>query len=293
VAGGAAAPAAASAAETTAAHPIVVIMEENHGYWQTVNNAAMPYWNKLWTQGQDKTGPVLDLPYGYSVGHPSLPNYLALTSGSTQGKDEKGGDSVTFAEFNVPSLWDQLTAAGISWGVYGEDMPSVCSKAVTADGGLYVMRHVPGDDYAPVADSAECQNVRPLSDLNVADLPAVTWITPNLCDDFHGTPGTASACPVASTGLVRQSDAWLSTWVPQLTAAGADVLVTWDEGGGTAGPDGSTGGGRIAVMWTGPGVTPGVNNEQFSHYGELAQIEQLEGVPCLANACSTPVAPGP
>src|SRR5215469_7934672 len=171
--------------------PLIVVMMENHGYYGAVGSTSMPFFNQLWNEGKAATGPVTDYQQMYAVTHPSLPNYLAIVSGSTQG--QAGNDSAQAGEFNAPSVWDQLTAAGISWGVYEEAMPAICSKLVTYNDtttggtdGQYVLRHNPGTVFAPVYTSAECQQVQPLSALNLTALPQVSFVTPNLCDDDHG-----------------------------------------------------------------------------------------------------------
>jgi hypothetical protein len=290
------APLAAAASPPT---HVVIILEENRGYWATVGNTAMPYWNSLWSAGKASTAHVLDMPYDYAVGHPSLPNYLAITSGGTQGKT--GTDSVTAGSINVASLWDELQTAGVSYALYQDGMPSTCYTSTyndtTLTDGQYVLRHNPGPVYKPVYTSSECQQDQPLSALELTNLPAVTFITPNICDDFHGIPSTKydpfQSCVTGSTALTSRSDQWLSGIVPQLTAAGADVLITWDEGSGTAGVNGTTGGGRLASMWVGPDVTPGVNDTQFNQYGILATIQQMYGVGCLLNSCTATPAPAP
>jgi acid phosphatase len=276
--------------------PLIVVMMENHGYAGVIGNTNMPYFNQLWTEGTAGAGPVTDYQQMYAVTHPSLPNYLAIASGSTQG--QTGTDSVSAGKFNAPSVWDQLTAAGISWGVYQEAMPATCSNLGTYNDttpggtdGQYVLRHNPATVFAPVYASAECQQVQPLPALNLAALPQVSFVTPNICDDDHGLPsGSTDAyqnCVTGTAALVQRGDNWLQAHVSAWTAAGADVLLTWDEGGTRAGVNGTTaGGGQIAALLTGPGVTPGQDSTQYSHYSVLAGIENLYGLPLLANAAT-------
>jgi phosphatidylinositol-3-phosphatase len=283
--------------------PLIVVMMENHGYYGAVGNTNMPFFNQLWNEGKAGTGPVTDYQQMYAVSHPSLPNYLAIVSGSIQG--QAGNDSAQAGEFNAPSVWDQLTAAGVSWGVYEEAMPAVCSNKVTyndtATGGTdgeYVLRHNPGAVFAPVYTSAECQQVQPLSALNLAALPQVSFVTPNLCDDDHGIGSGYSDpfqnCVTDSAALLQRGDAWLQQHVSAWTSAGANVLITWDEGSGTAGVNGSTtGGGRVAVLLTGPNIPPGQDSTQYSHYSVLAGIENLYGMPLLAGAATANPIPLP
>jgi len=269
-------------------------MLENQGYTGVIGSTNMPYFNQLWNEGIAGTGPVTDYQQMYAVSHPSLPNYLAIASGSTQG--QAGNDLAHAGQFNAPSVWDQLTAAGISWGVYEEAMPATCSSNVayndTASGGTdgqYVLRHNPGTPFAPVFTSAECQRVQPLSALNLTALPQVSFVTPNLCDDDHGIKSGSydpyQNCVTNSAAVLQRGDAWLQQHVSAWTTAGANVLVTWDEGSGTAGVNGTTnGGGRVAALITGPNIPPGQDSTQYSHYSALAGIEALYGMPLLAGA---------
>jgi hypothetical protein len=285
--------------------PLIIVAMENRGISQVVGNAAMPYFNTLWNEGKNLTAPVTDYTQMYAITHPSLPNYLAIASGSGQGTS--GTDSVSAAQFNAPSLWDQLTSAGLSWGVFEEGMPSVCYKpatyndiAVGGTDGQYVLRHNPGATFTPVYTSAECQNVQPLSALNTAALPQVSFVTPNICDDDHGLTSAQLTglpyqnCLTGSAALVQRGDAWLQQHVSAWTSAGADVLITWDEGTGNAGVNGTTtGGGQLASLLTGPGIPPGQDAAQYSHYSVLAGIEDLYGLPLLANAATANPLPLP
>jgi acid phosphatase len=283
--------------------PLIVVVMENRGYAGVIGNSNMPYLNQLWDEGAAGAGPVTDYQQMYAVAHPSLPNYLALASGSTQG--QAGTDTVTAGQFSAPSVWDQLTAAGVTWGVYQEGMPGSCWSGVTYDDtasggtdGQYVLRHNPATVFAPVYTSAECQQVQPLSALNLSALPQVSFVTPNICDDDHGIPSGSydpyQDCVKGSAALLQRGDSWLDSHVAAWTGAGADVLITWDEGGGTAGVNGTTnGGGRVAALLTGPGVAAGQDSAQYSHYSVLAGIEHLYGLPLLANAATANPVPLP
>ena len=207
------APAARTAQTTqTAPAPFVIIMMENHGLHPILNDQAdMPYLNSLW-----RGGGSLDFPHYAALAHPSLPNYLGMASGFTQATS----DSVHPGQYAGPAIWDQLTQAGVPWGIFEEGMPAACSPLVTyndpATSGQYLLRHDPGIPFGTVDNSAECQQVQPLSALNYASLPAVSFITPNTCDDMHGltTAQLASTgfpnCLLGSGALEQRSDQWLS-----------------------------------------------------------------------------------
>jgi hypothetical protein len=111
----------------------------------------------------------------FAVARPSLPNYLALTSGSTWGITDDDRHTLPRED-----LGHQLTAAHISWRAYMEGMGADCLSSA----GRYALKHDPFPYYG-----GECPpNVVPLSRLQ-ADLagsaPRFVWITPDLCDDTH------------------------------------------------------------------------------------------------------------
>src|SRR2546429_6741905 len=71
-------PATTQAAGVPAYDHVFVIVMENHSYGQIIGSSSAPYVNGLLSSGALATN--------YSaVSHPSLPNYLALTGGSTYG----------------------------------------------------------------------------------------------------------------------------------------------------------------------------------------------------------------
>jgi hypothetical protein len=194
---------------------IVIIFMDNHGLSYIVSHPSLtPYEYSLWEF--TASTPSEEMTSYYPLAHPSLPNYLAVSSGSTYTTT----DSVTPGQFPGPTVWDQLTGAGLRWGVYEEGMPSACSSAQIYDGtasdGQYVLRHNPATPFNTVYSSTtECAHVQALSSLNTHALPAVSFITPNICDDMHGIPaGTTDPftnCVAGSDALSARSDAWL-TW---------------------------------------------------------------------------------
>src|SRR5580704_17696683 len=95
---------------------VLVIMLENRGYAATLGNcSADPYLCSLASQFVSATS-------WYGLGHPSLPNYLAISSGSTPGCTSDG----CATGITAPDLGGQWSAAGIPWRAYMESMPSPC-----------------------------------------------------------------------------------------------------------------------------------------------------------------------
>jgi hypothetical protein len=208
---------------------IMVVMMENKNLPEVIGQSDQPYTNSL----AESYGLATR---SYSFGHPSLPNYLDIVSGSNQGvTDDDPPSSHSFS--NVQTLADQLAAAGISEKAYAENLPA----DPTTDSGEYAVRHFPWEYFPntkmPVADASSL-----IPNLNEAAPPSFVWYTPNLIDDEHD-------------GTVEQGDAFLAKFIPQVQAtdwykAGGQIIITWDESD-TDNTDingGQNGGGHIPTI---------------------------------------------
>lgn len=244
---------------------IVVIVLENHEYDEIVGRPSAPYINSLIAQS------AVAADY-HAVSHPSLPNYLALTGGSTFGLD--GSDCMS-CSVSHRNLIDQLTAAGISWKAYMEDLPSVCS--FTQSSGGYVRRHDPFMYYRDVADNRDrCRSIVPATELNQDldrhALPSFAWISPSLCHDMHNC-GTYSG------------DHYLRSIVPRILSdlgPNGILFLTWDEGETNSGCCRVAKGGHILTLIAGPGARAGARSMvPYDHYSLLRTIEDLWGLPRL------------
>jgi phospholipase C len=243
---------------------------ENRDYSSVIGSSDAPYVNGLAARSGLATS-------SYAVGHPSLPNYLALLAGSTFGVNSDCTDCTVGAT----NLIDQLESAGISWRAYMEDMPSPCFTGAQADG--YAKKHNPFvyfDDI--VNDPSRCSNVVPFSrfdgDVASGTLPDFIWITPNLCNDGHD-------CSTAT------ADSWLAGDIPAILNSlgrGGILFLTWDEGEGTTGCCGTAAGGHIVTIVAGPGAKSGVTlTTSVDHYSILKTIEELYGTNTLRGAACT------
>ena len=264
--------AASTATARTARVPylshIVLIMMENKECSQVVGSKDAPYLNRLGRR-------YSVLRNVYATRHPSLPNYLALTAGSTLGSTHTCGKCL----FRSRNLVDQLEAAHLSWKAYMEDMPSPCYRG--SHGGKYAKRHNPFFFYTNIVDNPRrCANVVPLTrlqrDIDAGGLPRFVWITPDLCDDMHD-------CGVAA------GDAFLARTVPSLlTAVGrrGAVIITWDEGTTNRGCcRGRAKGGNIATFVAGGAVRPhAAPVSVFDSYSILRTIEDAFRLPHLREA---------
>ncbi len=246
---------------------VIVVLLENEEQSAVLGSAAAPYFNGLARRYGTMT-------QSYAIGHPSLPNYLALTSGSTQRIES----DCTECRVSARNIVDQLEAARISWKAYLEDLPSPCFLGAAHDG--YAKKHNPFAYYADIVGSpGRCSHLVGFEqlrhDLRTGSMPTYVWITPNLCDDGHD-------CDVAA------SDRFLARTVPALLRELGPhglLVLTYDEGSTDRGCCGGAAGGRIATVVAGPDVRRGARvASAIDHYGVLGSIERMLGLPPLAGA---------
>jgi acid phosphatase len=265
-------------------NPVVIIFMENRSASDILGNPDTPYLNQFSAGGRTFT----DYREGDSVG-PSLPDYLQVAAGSSCGSTS---DAVIAGDPSIGSVcpttvWNQLTDAGQSWGVYMEAMPTACYGGVSygdpVTDGPYALKHNPATPFPSVyGDQGLCaSHVLPYSSFDPAALSAVSFISPNVCDDQHGSASTQwTNCLDDSPELMRRGDDWLSARVPAMVAAGATVVITYDESG------------VLYAAEQGPGVVPGsVDPTPYTHYSILAAIEARYGLPALGGAQTANVLP--
>jgi hypothetical protein len=261
------APAPSAAPTSSSSSHIVVIVMENKEADAVIGRSSWRYVNTLARRYGLATS-------SYAIRHPSLPNYLALTSGSTHGITSDCTDCAVAA----PNLVDQLAGAGVSWKAYMEDLPGPCSRV--AGSGGYAKKHDPFLYYDDVAgDPARCHRVVPFgqltADLRRGALPTYAFIAPSLCHDTHDCS--------AQTG-----DRFLSGLVPRILrdlGPHGFVVLTWDEGSSSAGCCTDAHGGRIATIVAGPDVGRHARSgAPVDHYGVLRTIEDALGLPPLGGA---------
>ena len=174
---------------------VVVIVMENKPQSAVLGSPNAPAFNAYASRYATLTR------YG-GVAHPSLPNYLALVSGSTQGIRSDCTSCVVSAR----NLADTLARAHLTWKAYAEGLPR--PGFTGASSGRYVKRHVPFLYFRSVVLSpSRRKRVVPLRQLSrdlAADrLPSFALVIPDLCHDMHD-------CPVAT------GDAWLKRFLPPL-----------------------------------------------------------------------------
>jgi hypothetical protein len=209
--------------------------------------------------------------YG-GVSHPSLPNYLALISGSTHGITSDCTDCTVSAS----NLADTLEARHRTWKVYAEGLPSIGFTGAGSKN--YAKRHEPFVYFHDVFSSkARMRRIVPYTrwapDLAGQRLPTFSLVVPDVCNDMHD-------CPV-STG-----DAWLKKFLPSLLDSpqmkrGAVFVIT-DEGHGS---DPGAPGGAAPAFVAGPTVKRGAHYKPtITQYGILRTIEDAFGLPRLGRS---------
>src|SRR5205823_3391911 len=127
--------------------PVVLIVMENHEVSSIAGSGAAPFLNgTLIPSGRLFTSYT-------AVAHPSLPNYLAMTSGSVHNKS--GTDSISAGEIAGSNLFSQLSRAGVDWSAFEETMPSSCYRGTSAGSppGDYALKHDSAMAYSDVADT--------------------------------------------------------------------------------------------------------------------------------------------
>jgi acid phosphatase len=244
-----------SRTRSTGATPhVMVIVEENRGRDEVIGASNMPYFNSLAKKYGNTTN-------WDGVLHSSLPNYLALVSGSTQGIAENGCEY----SFSGPTIGSQLTQAGISWRAYAEGLPSTGSTVCTS--GAYAKKHNPFA-YFPEPNKANMVPAAQFAkDLAGGRLPAFVFYVPNLINDGHN----------AGNEVV---DKYLRGLIPGVLASrwyaqNGTIIITWDE---------DEGHGRIATVVLHGSGSGRTLTAAGNHYGTLATIENLYQLPRLGHA---------
>jgi phospholipase C len=251
---------------------VIWIWMENHSYEQIINSGEAPFENEL--------AQVCGLATDYhAVTHPSLPNYLAATSGSTYGIHTDPGPGLP-APAAAPSLFGEIRSSGQQWRTFAESMPGNCRPI----GGHGYARN-PAVYYRDARTMCSRWDVPmgtptsgPLaSALRHDRLPALSVIIPSLCHSTH-----ARRCDV------DVGDAWLSrlltTMVHSRAYRGGDtaIFLTWDEGSRSHTQ-------HIPLIVVSPTTARGtVVPARYDHYSLLRTTAVLLHVRPLGKAASAP-----
>jgi phosphatidylinositol-3-phosphatase len=218
----------------------------------------------------------------FAVGHDSLDNYIAQVSGQAPDRatdndcpvwtkfeplnhvlqpfDQYIGNGCVYPA-SIPTIGNQLTAAGLTWTAYLQDMgndPARDQTVSTPQGPACGHPQIgkpdntegaePADQFADrhegfmyfqsvTGNAAYCDahvlSFQPLlHDLaSTGTTPNFSFLAPNLCNDGHDAP-----CANGDPGGFINIDAFLSIWVPVIMASPAYkaghglIFITFDEG---------------------------------------------------------------
>ena len=247
---------------------VVIVVEENHGYSDVVGSSSMPYFNTLVSQ------------YGlatqyFANAHPSLPNYLMLTTGQM----ESSNDGFT-GVINDDNVVRELVKMGKSWKAYAESLPS--PGYLGGDSGAYAQDHNPFTYLSDVQNNpTQAANVVPFTqfatDLANNALPQYSFIMPNLTDDAHD-------------GTLTQADSWLQTNIAPLIAnssfqSSGLLIITFDEAEDS---DVNHGGGQVATLIISSTAKKGYKSTTFyQHQSTLRLMLSESGVTTFPGMAAT------
>ena len=260
---------------------VIFIFLENHSYGAILGSSAAPYFKTLAKDCGIATN-------YHNITHPSLPNYIAATSGlslSSLHKFLSDCSPSSSCDTSVKSIFGQ----GESWKSYEETMPSACDHS---NSGNYAVRHNPAAYYTALhaCSSDDVSYTHLASDLARGALPAFSFITPNLIDDMHN-------------GTVADGNSWMSKNLPAILNSaeyknGSTVIfITFDEGsdvgsyanGESCATNTSDTSCHLPTFIISPSVKVGARNGTlFNHYSLLGTAEQLLHLSKLGLAANYP-----
>ncbi len=230
---------------------VFVIVMENHSFEEALQGS---YTAEL----EKQVGVATNY---HAITHPSVPNYLAITSGTTWGVDAD-----VYRALPPQDIGHQLTSAHITWRAYMEALGPGCFDSPPP----YDADHNPFAYYG-----GRCpDNVVPFSELS-QDLTATatrfSWIGPDICHSQHDCSTAVGDDWLRQTvGMITSSPAW---------QADAVLFITWDE-------DSGRNDNRVLTLVLRPDVKHRVSAVSYDHYSLLATMEDILGVPRLANAAT-------
>jgi acid phosphatase len=249
---------------------VFVVVEENHSFNSLIGSPDMPFLNGLVPQGALATQYFADT-------HPSLPNYLMLTTGDTIAKDDSFSSIVS--QDNVVR---ELTAAGKAWKSYAESLPSV---GYTGPGvASYAREHNPFAFFSDVRnDSAQSANLVPFSqfsaDLANDSFPDYAFIIPNSQNDGRDCPAGLANC--TDSQKLAAADQWLRDNIgplltnPAFTQDGL-LIILFDE---SFSDDTAHGGGQVPMLILSPKAKAGYRSSNlYQHQSTLRLTLEALGI---------------
>jgi acid phosphatase len=242
---------------------LLVFVVENHSLDQM--RAAMPYTAALGKQYAVATS-------YRAVTHPSLPNYLAMTGGSTFGVTDDGPPASHST--GGPSVFGQALSLGRTAKLYAEGMPGTCA---TENSGKYAVKHNPWAYY--VSERSACARYDvPATELTkdaaAGELPNAGMVVPDLCNDAHDCD-----LSVADGWLRAEVEAVMSG--PDWRAGHLALVVTADED--DRGQDN-----LVLTAVAHPSLRAAVVTTPLTHYSLARLYSEVLGAPPLGEAAAAP-----
>jgi len=282
---------------------VFIIMMENTGYNKLIGDPNAPFINFVAATSGLATN-------YFGISHPSQPNYIAATSGSTNGVADDKDTTI-----DVPNIVDQLESHGKSWKGYMQSY-SLCTTPLDSGCGnqLYERKHNPFISYKDVqSNPARVANIVDFSqlatDLANGHVSDYVWISPDQCHDMHGRGHVDVAIEPDATcdfsqvePLISKGDTFLLNTVNAIMTSSSwtgnsVIFITWDESDFTgSGPSGfgdtsgccnaNPGGGHVLTLVISRTLRfERSSGDAFNHYSMMATIEDNWRLGCLANTC--------
>jgi phospholipase C len=261
--------AVAAMAQVPSSQHVFVVVESQHSWWSVVSGTTMPYLNGLINQNASAT-------QYYANGHPSIEDYFYLTTGQFITNDQTFSQSVS-----ADNLVRELTAAGKTWKVYAESLPSV--GYLGGDDFPYIHAHNPFTYLTDVQQSStQKQNVVPFtqfaSDLSNGVLPNFSFIIPDATHDVSNCPAGISC---TDSQKMTNADNWLQANVGPLIASSTFqqdgiLIILFDESWLS---DIGFGGGQVAMVVVSPHAATGFHSTNFyQHQNTLKLVCDALGI---------------
>ncbi len=275
-------PVAGHSASYTNIQTVFLIVMENVTWPDLAGSTNAPYINNILLPQSSYASNMFIVPGTFG----SLPQYLWLESGTNWGVTSDSNDPAAHHFATTNHFVIQLQNAGISWKSYQENISG--TTCPTASSGLYAAWHNPFIYFDDIYLSpTNCTNhIRPYTeferDLTNNTVARYNFITPNLCNDMHGS----ASCPAGNR--IRLGDNWLSMEIPKILNSAAyqnngAIIIAWDEGtANAAGPYGTI----VLSSWA-KGGGYAISN-RLDHTATFRTLQEIFEVPLLYAAKTGP-----
>lgn len=236
-----------------------------------------------------------------SASFPSLPNYIAATSGDYWGIAD---DSLPAKHpLSVPNLFLQLPPGQAV--VYAESMTKNCqlddgAKTDINGAGFYTARRTAFPYYTNARSLCQHYQVPLEGNLQAAvaiGLPSFSEVVPATCNNFHKGGTGKDACQFGPGQTYKtRADKWLQKTIsmvitgPDWKAGRLAIFVVWDEGWGQTPPLGADctvlnlGGCHIPLVVISPDTHSVKDGATYTTYSVLRTTEEILGLPLLEKA---------